>query len=67
MSKYQSWLFDYINEHPDFIRPERYRNEVLAMLKGDVLEDLCISRPVSRITWGVPLPFDNNYVTYVVG
>ncbi len=65
MSKYQDWLVDYINSNPDFIRPERYRNEVLSMLKGEALEDLCISRPVSRLTWGIPLPFDSGYVTYV--
>ena len=65
MSKYQQWLADYINANPDFIRPERYRNEVLSMLKGESLEDLCISRPVSRLTWGIPLPFDKNFVTYV--
>jgi methionyl-tRNA synthetase len=65
MSKYQDWLIDYINRNPDFIRPERYRNEVMSMLKGEVLEDLCISRPVSRLTWGIPLPFDENFVTYV--
>ena len=65
MSKYQDWLIDHINKNPDFIRPERYRNEVLSMLKGEVLEDLCISRPVSRLTWGIPLPFDENFVTYV--
>ena len=65
MSRYQDWLLDYINKNPDFIRPERYRNEVLSMLKGDALEDLCISRPVSRLTWGIPLLFDDNFVTYV--
>lgn len=65
MSKYQDWLIDHINKNPDFIRPERYKNEVLSMLKGEVLEDLCISRPVSRLTWGIPLPFDQNFVTYV--
>lgn len=65
MSKYQDWLIDHIKKNPDFIRPERYRNEVMSMLKGDVLEDLSISRPVSRLTWGIPLPFDNNFVTYV--
>jgi methionyl-tRNA synthetase len=64
MSKYQEWLVDYINEHPTFIRPERYRNEVLAFLR-EPLEDLCISRPKRRLSWGIPLPFDNNYVTYV--
>lgn len=65
MSKYQGWLIDYIDKNPDFIRPERYKNEVLSMLKGEALEDLCISRPVSRLTWGIPLPFDSGYVTYV--
>ncbi|PKL36260.1 MAG: methionine--tRNA ligase [Spirochaetae bacterium HGW-Spirochaetae-1] len=65
MSKYQEWLVGYINENPDFIRPERYRNEVMSMLKGEHLEDLCISRPKSRLTWGIPMPFDDNYVTYV--
>lgn len=64
MSKYQDWLIRHIDENPDFIRPERYRNEVLAFLR-EPLEDLCISRPVSRLKWGIPLPFDEKYVTYV--
>ena len=65
MSKYQDQLRQYILDHPDFIRPERYRNEALAMLEGGVLEDLCISRPKSRLTWGIELPFDKDYVSYV--
>lgn len=64
MSKYQQWLIEHIQNHPGFIRPERYRNEVLAFLR-DPLEDLCISRPKSRLAWGIPLPFDAEYVTYV--
>ena len=64
MGKYQKWLVGHIEENPDFIRPERYRNEALAFLR-DPLEDLCISRPKSRLTWGITLPFDENYVTYV--
>ena len=64
MSRYQDWLLDHIQNHPEFIRPERYRNEVLSFLK-DPLEDLCISRPKARVPWGIPLPFDDNYVTYV--
>ncbi len=64
MSKYQDWLIDYIDNNPDFIRPERYRNEVVAFLRGP-LEDLCISRPKKRLSWGIPLPFDDKYVTYV--
>jgi methionyl-tRNA synthetase len=64
MSRYQDWLIGHIKEHPDFIRPERYKNEVLSFLK-EPLEDLCISRPKTRLKWGITLPFDNNYVTYV--
>ena len=65
MSKYQDWLINHINNNPDFIRPERYKNEVKSLLKGGVLEDLCISRPKTRLDWGITLPFDDNYVTYV--
>lgn len=64
MSRYQQWLIDHINNNPDFIQPERYRNETLAFLR-EPLEDLCISRPKSRLEWGITLPFDENYVTYV--
>lgn len=64
MSKYQDWLISYIKKHPAFIRPERYKNEVLAFLR-DPLDDLCISRPKTRLEWGITLPFDENYVTYV--
>jgi len=64
MGRYQQWLIDHIQQHPDFIRPERYKNEVLAFLR-EPLEDLCISRPKSRLQWGITLPFDENYVTYV--
>jgi methionyl-tRNA synthetase len=64
MSKYQDWLIDQIQAHPDWIRPERYKNEMLAFLK-EPLEDLCLSRPKSRMAWGISLPFDDRYVTYV--
>jgi len=64
MSAYQEWLIEHIHNHPDFIRPERYRNEVLSFLK-EPLGDLCISRPKTRLQWGITLPFDKNYVTYV--
>jgi methionyl-tRNA synthetase len=64
MSKYQGWLIDHINRNPEFITPERYKNEVLSFLK-EPLEDLCISRPKSRLDWGIPLPFDSDFVTYV--
>jgi len=64
MSKYQQQLIDALQCKPELIRPERYRTEVLAFLR-EPLEDLCISRPVSRLQWGIPLPFDAHYVTYV--
>ncbi len=64
MSKYQDWLIDHIKSNPEYITPERYRNEVLSFL-SEPLEDLCISRPCSRLTWGIPLPFDEKFVTYV--
>jgi methionyl-tRNA synthetase len=64
MSLYQQALISHIEKNPDFIRPERYRNEVLSFLK-EPLEDLCISRPKSRLAWGIELPFDRRFVTYV--
>ncbi|XOF33589.1 MAG: methionine--tRNA ligase [Candidatus Electrothrix sp. YB6] len=64
MSKYQDWLIEHIKNNPEYITPERYRNEVLSFL-SEPLEDLCISRPCSRLTWGIPLPFDEKFVTYV--
>ena len=64
MSRYQDWLIDHIRNNPEFIRPKRYMKEALAFLK-EPLEDLCISRPKTRLKWGITLPFDNDYVTYV--
>jgi len=64
MGKYQQRLIDALQARPELIRPERYRSEVLAFLR-EPLEDLCISRPTSRLQWGIALPFDSNYVTYV--
>jgi methionyl-tRNA synthetase len=66
MSRHFDWLMETLQQQPDLIRPERYRNEVLAMLRDESgLEDLCISRPKSRLEWGIELPFDENYVCYV--
>jgi len=64
MSSYQQGLIDHINNNPDFIQPEHRKNEVLGFLRNP-LGDLCISRPKSRLNWGIDLPFDTNYVTYV--
>ena len=65
LSRHQEWLIDYIEQNPSFVAPDYRRNEVLGFLKNHTLEDLCISRPVSRLNWGIPLPFDPEYVTYV--
>ncbi len=62
---HQQWLIDYIEANPNFIRPAIRRNEVLGFLKNNTLEDLCISRPAARLSWGIPLPFAPDYVTYV--
>jgi methionyl-tRNA synthetase len=62
---HQQWLIDYIEANPDFIYPTYRRNEVLGFLKNNTLADLCISRPAARLNWGIPLPFDPAYVTYV--
>jgi len=64
MSQYQDWLVEYIRNHPEFIQPEFRRNEVLGFLRQP-LGDLCISRPKSRLSWGIELPFDKDYVCYV--
>jgi methionyl-tRNA synthetase len=64
MSKYQEWLRGELEQHPDRVRPDRYRNELLGFLR-EPLEDLCISRPRTRLEWGIPLPFDDRFVTYV--
>ena len=64
MSKYQSRLIKHINDNPTFIQPEHRRNEVLGFLRSP-LEDLCISRPKARLNWGIEIPFDKKYVTYV--
>jgi methionyl-tRNA synthetase len=64
MSAHQEWLFQYIHDHPTFIQPEIRRNEVLGFLRRP-LGDLCISRPAARLNWGIPLPFDRDYVCYV--
>ncbi len=67
MAKYQKRLSEYIEKNPGFILPATRRNEVLGFLdpKTRTLGDLCISRPKARLAWGIPLPFDENYTTYV--
>ncbi|MBI4839135.1 MAG: methionine--tRNA ligase [Nitrospirae bacterium] len=65
MSKYQKRLIKYIEDNPSYILPDTRRNEVLGFLKNNTLGDLCISRPKSRLSWGIPFSFDKDFVTYV--
>ncbi len=65
LREHQQWLIDHLEANPAFVQPDYRRNEVLGFLKSQPLEDLCISRPAARLSWGIPLPFDPNYVTYV--
>ena len=64
LRQYQEWLVEFLTTHEDFIFPRYRQKQVLEFLK-EPLNDLCISRPKERLEWGIPLPFDNNYVTYV--
>ena len=64
LEPYRQQLLKHIEENPDWIVPAFRRNELLGALK-EPLGDLCISRPKSRLSWGIPLPFDEDYVTFV--
>jgi methionyl-tRNA synthetase len=65
LREHQPWLIEFIEANPSFVMPASRRNEVLGFLKNNDLEDLCISRPAARLNWGIPIPFDPNFVTYV--
>ncbi len=65
LGQHQQWLIEYIEANPGFIQPDYRRNEVLGFLRSQNLEDLCITRPAARLSWGIPLPFDPAFVTYV--
>ena len=63
MSKYQDWLIDYIETHPDFIQPPSRANEMLNNFLRPGLQDLCVSR--TSFKWGIPVDFDPGHVVYV--
>ncbi len=65
LGQHQPWLIGHIEANPLFVQPDYRRNEVLGFLKKETLEDLCISRPKTRLNWGIPMPFDDDYVNYV--
>lgn len=64
LRKYQDWLIEFLTKKEDFVFPRYRQKQVLEFLK-EPLNDLCISRPKDRLEWGISLPFDENYVTYV--
>jgi methionyl-tRNA synthetase len=64
MSRYQDQLLAHLEDNPDFIQPTSRMNEVKGFLRRE-LGDLCISRPRARMSWGIDLPFDDEYVCYV--
>lgn len=64
LRQYQDWLVEFLTKNEDFVFPRYRQKQVLEFLK-EPLNDLCISRPRERLEWGIALPFDENYVTYV--
>lgn len=64
LRNYQEWLVDFLTKKEDFVFPKYRQKQVLEFLK-EPLNDLCISRPRERLEWGISLPFDEAYVTYV--
>ena len=65
LSEHVEWLKAFIRSHPDYIFPAFRANDVINALEGSGGIDLCISRPKERLTWGIPLPFDPDFVNYV--
>ncbi|MBQ4075013.1 MAG: methionine--tRNA ligase [Clostridia bacterium] len=63
MSKYQDWLIEYIESHPDFIQPASRANEMINNFLKPGLQDLCVSR--TSFKWGVQVDFDPKHVVYV--
>ena len=63
LSNYSEKLIDYIESHPDFIKPESRKNEIINNFIKPGLQDLCVSR--TSFDWGVPVTFDNKHVIYV--
>ena len=64
LRNYQDWLVEFLTKNESFVFPKYRQKQVLEFLK-EPLNDLCISRPRERLEWGIPLPFDEAYVTYV--
>ena len=65
LSKYQDWLYNFIKQNPSFIKPSSRYNEVLRFLETHRLQDLCITRPRSRLKWGITSELEGDFVIYV--
>lgn len=64
LSKYQEFLLDHIEKHPEFVWPEKHRNEIVSFIKSG-LKDFSISRRKEKVPWGIPVPDDSNHTIYV--
>lgn len=65
LSQQVAWLKEYVETHPEVVQPEFRRQNLLKAIERSEGVDLCISRPKDRLSWGIPLPFDPDFVTYV--
>ncbi|MGC1320745.1 MAG: class I tRNA ligase family protein [Candidatus Udaeobacter sp.] len=64
LSQHKEWLLQYLNNRADAVIPD-FRQKELRNAVERISGDLCISRPKSRLDWGIELPFDKDFVTYV--
>ncbi|MBV9488366.1 MAG: methionine--tRNA ligase, partial [Verrucomicrobia bacterium] len=64
LSKHKAWLRRYVESHPEFVTPA-FRHAELLNAIDRLSDDLCVSRPKERLSWGIEFPFDPDYVTYV--
>ncbi len=65
LSQHVDWLRAFITTHPESVTPDSRRQNLIQAIENAVGQDLCISRPKNRLSWGIPLPFDPDFVTYV--
>jgi methionyl-tRNA synthetase len=64
LAQHKDWLLGYLKSHPGCINPEFRQTELINAVEK-LSGDLCISRPKSRLSWGIELPFDRDYINYV--
>jgi methionyl-tRNA synthetase len=64
LGQHKEWLLHYLDSRADAVVPD-FRQKELRNAVERLTGDLCISRPKSRLDWGIELPFDKNFVTYV--